>query len=139
MKQEELVQWLAFQDLNKTLPFLFVSGTMTRALGAISYFAIIGGYVSERNILPLMKYCGLDMNDSGHMDMIRNMLAFYSAAGIIEILDNNLGMEQMINDPELPYYRKGLVADTDMHAEKLSSMKKELIERADFGREKNER
>lgn len=137
MTQSELIQWLAIQDLNKTLPDIYDSGPVTRAIAAISYFALIGGFASEHNIISLMKYCGLDMNNTRHMDTARDMLAFYSAAGIIEVLDNNLGMEQMINDPSLDFYQRGLVADTENHATILSEMKRDLEERADFGRETN--
>lgn len=139
MKTDELIQWLAMQDLNKTLPSLQESAPTTRTLAAISYFALTGGMASEYNILHLIRYCGLDTNNTRHMDAARDMLAFYSAAGIIDVIDNNLGIEQMINDPSQDFYRKGLVADTTEHGKKLSEMKNELLERADFGREEDGR
>jgi hypothetical protein len=102
-------------------------------LTAIGYFALIGGAASESNLLHILRYCGLKFENVQDMEAARDMFAFYSAAGIIEILDNNLGIARLINDSNLEFYQKGLHADTMEQVKHLSSMRNELLERARFG------
>lgn len=121
--ENKIFQHLVIKEFIKDTPLTLDDSPELRAIAVISYFALIGGGASEYNLLHLFKYAGLNLDDESHQDAIKRMLSYYCGARIIRIIDNGLGIKEMIEDTNSPYYMNGKKADVSDLLEKLNAHK----------------
>lgn len=100
----------------------------SRIFTVIAFASLIGGNISEYNLLLLLKYCGIDIDDNDQLALTKNLLSFYCGAKIIDIIDNGLGIAELIKDPMSSSFQKGLDADTSKIVDQINRLQKSLVE-----------
>lgn len=125
----KIFQWHAFQTLRQTKPYIANETPAMKILSALSYFALIGGEVSEYNLLNIMKYVGVDIKQDTDSDALQKLLTQYCGAGVIEIIDNGLGIREIFMDPEDPFYQRGLTLDVRPLIKEIELSRNEIAER----------
>lgn len=106
-----------------------------KIFSVIAYVAVIGGKSSEYNVLSLLEYANIDLDNDKHLHLTRYLLSFYCGAGIIEITSNGLGVSDIINDESLKSFQDGKNADTKVVMAGLSRVQQNLIDDIIFGSE----
>lgn len=111
----------------------------SRIFTIIAFASLIGGAISEYNLLVLLKYCDVDIDDLDHLALTKSLLSFYAGAKIIDIIDNNLGIAELIKDPMSSAFQKGIDADTSQIIDQINRLQKNLVDSMVVGSEAYEK
>ncbi|HWI47613.1 MAG TPA: hypothetical protein VNU45_05220 [Rummeliibacillus sp.] len=77
----------------------------------ISYVLAIGGQISEYNLVNLLAFGGFDFNNPQHLEISLSAFSYYCGARVIRIIDNDLGILELLMNPDSPSFQRGTRAD----------------------------
>lgn len=118
---------IAFKELIKANKSGLLDSPKSKTLAVLSYFSLIGGQASEANILTLCRYTGLDFSNPRHQTAIYEEFAFHCGAHLLQLRDNGLGLKELLEDPESPYYQQGAMIDTTNILIEIERLKKQIF------------
>ena len=123
------LQLLVFKDFLKSAKETQKFGPEIKVLNVLSYFSVIGGVASEINLITLLRFVGLDLNDPNTQKIIYRQISYQCGAGLLTIIDNNLGLKEILEDVEGPSFQKGRLSDTTEILIEIDRLKKEFRRR----------
>lgn len=121
------IQYFAFQRLARDLRINASQyDVRSKALMLVTFFALCGAWASEFNIVQLARFVGLNLTDGPQVEILRVVLSFYCGTGMITVIDNNLGLAEIVMNPGSPDFKRGENADITDTAKELEQIRNEL-------------
>lgn len=121
------IQLLSFQEFRKTAAQSADLTTDLKVILVLSYFLTFSNEGSEHNLLTLFRFVGLDFGDKTDQSGIYNILSFYAGADIFRIIDNDLGIKEIVDDVDSETFQAGKEADVTEVKDQIKKLRQRFF------------
>lgn len=136
-KSDEQIQRMSFQDFQKALSHGHSLSRELKVLLVLSYFLKFTYEISEHNLLILFRHTGLDLTDEMDQTAIYTILSYYCGANVITILNNGLGIKDIVEDPQSSSYLQGRMGDESELTNEIQKLRARFFEDIAFSEDEN--
>ena len=72
-----------------------------------AYIGVIGGVIKEENLINILEWSKIDLDNEEEFATVIRGFSFYVGARLIKVIDEQMGLAELINNPDNDVIRFG--------------------------------